>query len=192
MKRAKVLNRVEIRKLLKVTALTKHCERNRLVIFLSYLAGLRACEIAALRVGDVLSRSDDIKPEVYLRDWQTKGQHAQVVMFNDKLRCAIRRYLSNHPRLAESIKLPLLVSQKGKGFSSQSIQNLFRHLYALAGIEHASSHSGRRTFITQLSENGISTRVIQELARHSSMATTQRYIDVSVDKLRTAVDLVSC
>ena len=161
MKQAKVLNRAEIRKLLKVAALTKHCERNRLVILLSYLAGLRACEIAALRVGDVLSLSDDIKYEVYLQCWQTMGQHAQVVIFNDKLRGAIRRYLTNHPHVAESFNLPLLSSQKGKGFSSQSIQNLFRHLYELAGIEHASSHSGRRTFITQLNENGVSTRVIQ-------------------------------
>ena len=53
-----------------------------------------------------------------------------------------------------------------------------------------SSHSGRRTFITNLSEKGVSTKVIQELARHSSMATTQQYIDVSTDKLQNAVDLI--
>ena len=42
-----------------------------------------------------------------------------------------------------------------------------------------------------LSEKGVSVRVIQELARHSSMATTQRYIDVSADKLRSAVELAT-
>ena len=76
------------------------------------------------------------------------------------------------------------------GFSSQTIQNLFRFLYQEANIENASSHSGRRSFITNLSEKGVSVRVIQELARHSSMVTTQRYIDVSVDKLKNAVELV--
>ena len=81
-------------------------------------------------------------------------------------------------------------TQQGKTFSSQSIQNLFRNLYQLANITNASSHSGRRTFITNLSEKGISTRVIQELARHSSMTTTQRYIDVSDDKLKNAVNLI--
>ena len=55
---------------------------------------------------------------------------------------------------------------------------------------NASSHSGRRKFITDLSEKGVSVRVIQELARHRDLATTQRYIDVSVDKLRNAVNLV--
>lgn len=61
---------------------------------------------------------------------------------------------------------------------------------AILGM-NASSHSGRRTFITALSEKGVSVRVIQELARHSDLSTTQRYIDVSVDKLRNAVNLVS-
>ena len=60
--------------------------------------------------------------------------------------------------------------------------------YEAAAISNASSHSGRRTFITALSEKGVSVRVIQALARHSSLATTQRYIDVSADKLRTAVE----
>ena len=43
---------------------------------------------------------------------------------------------------------------------------------------------------TELSEKGVSVRVIQELARHSSMQTTQRYIDISVPKLKNAVDLI--
>jgi len=47
-----------------------------------------------------------------------------------------------------------------------------------------------RAFITALSEEGVSVRAIQELARHRDLATTQRYIDVSVDKLRNAVNMV--
>ena len=49
---------------------------------------------------------------------------------------------------------------------------------------------GRRTYITTLSERGVSVRVIQALARHSSFVTAQRYIDVSVDKLRAAAEQV--
>ena len=54
-------------------------------------------------------------------------------------------------------------SQKGKAFSSASLQNLFRDIYEGAGIDGASSHSGRRTYITTLSEKGVSARVIQQL-----------------------------
>ena len=84
----------------------------------------------------------------------------------------------------------MISSQKKGSFSSQTIQNLFRELYQAAGIANASSHSGRRTFITNLSDRGVSVRVIQALARHSSLSTTQRYIDVSVDKLRVAVEAI--
>ena len=81
--------------------------------------------------------------------------------------------------------------QKRGGFSSQTIQNLFRKLYEAAGIQNASSHSGRRSFITLLSEKGVSVRIIQELARHAHLNTTARYIDVSADKLRSAVELAT-
>ena len=89
-----------------------------------------------------------------------------------------------------TLKSPLIYSQRTGGhFSSQTLQILFKTLYSNVSI-NASSHSGRRKFITDLSEKGVSVRVIQELARHRDLATTQRYIDVSVDKLRNAVNLV--
>ena len=54
---------------------------------------------------------------------------------------------------------------------------------------HDTSHSGRRTFITNLAAKGIGVRVLAELAAHSSIATTQRYIDVNDEQLRAAVEL---
>ncbi len=54
MKQAKVLTVVERRRLLAVIANDRHSERNRLAVMLSFLAGLRVGEIAALRVSDVV------------------------------------------------------------------------------------------------------------------------------------------
>ena len=89
-----------------------------------------------------------------------------------------------------TLKSPLFYAQRTGGhFSSQTLQILFKTLYANVGI-NASSHSGRRKFITDLSEKGGSVRVIQKLARHPDLAIVQRCIDVSVDMLRNAVDLV--
>lgn len=156
---------------------------------LSYLAGLRACEIASLRVGDVITDLGDeaweVKSEVVLKSFQTKGNKAQTVVLPSSLMREIADY---YKRADRDLGDHLISSQKAGKFSSQTIQNLFRELYRAAGIDNASSHSGRRTFITQLSERGISVRVIQALARHSSLSTTQRYIDVSVDKLRNAIE----
>ena len=193
MKQAKVLTPEELKRLLKIVTFTRHKDRNRLIVLFSFLAGLRACELAQLRVKDVLSVQTDIveiKDTIYLQNWQTKGSQAQQVVVNEQLRREIGQYVDRYSYLLEDTGGKLFRSQKRKGFSSQTIQNLFKFLYREANIENASSHSGRRSFITNLSEKGVSVRVIQELARHSSMVTTQRYIDVSVDKLKNAVDLV--
>jgi integrase/recombinase XerD len=128
----------------------------------------------------------DAIQQVYLAATQTKGREAQVVYFNKRLREAVRAYVSS-----KSLKRSqaLIGSQKGGKFSSSTVQQLFRVLYREAGVSNASSHSGRRTFITTLSEKGVSARVIQALARHADLATTARYIDVGSDKLAAAVEL---
>jgi integrase/recombinase XerD len=193
MKQARVLTQVEIKRLLRVVSTTKHAARNRLVVMLSYMAGLRACEIAALKVGDVINELKDgtweVKTEAVLKSNQTKGNKAQTVVFSSSLCKEIASYYAQSEETIEMTDF-LIMSQKKSGFSSQTIQNLFRELYEAAAISNASSHSGRRTFITTLSERGVSVRVIQALARHSSMQTTARYIDVSQDKLRLAVETV--
>lgn len=192
MKQAKVLSETEIKRLLRIVSTTKHSSRNRVIVMFSFLAGLRAVEIAALKVKDVVSIRDgswEVKGEAFLQKTQTKGNKAGTVVLGKALRQEIEQYVCQH-QIHTKLDLPLFSSQKGNCFTSQTIQNLFRKFYEAAGIDNATSHSGRRTFITRLSENGVSTRVIQELARHSSMSTTQRYIDVSVDKLRAAVNSI--
>ena len=68
--------------------------------------------------------------------------------------------------------------------------NLFNRIYKMAGIDGASSHSGRRQFVTQLADRGINARLVQILARHKHLSTTQRYIDVNENALRNAVELL--
>ncbi|MBT6184440.1 MAG: tyrosine-type recombinase/integrase, partial [Betaproteobacteria bacterium] len=81
-------------------------------------------------------------------------------------------------------------SAKGGGFTAQTIVNLFKRIYKMAGIDGASSHSGRRQFVTNLADKGINARVVQTLARHKHLGTTQRYIDVNENALRNAMELL--
>ena len=189
MKQAKVLAKDEIRKVVKVCELTKHADRNKFIVHLSFLSGMRAVEIATLRVKDVLSADNEVLDTIALNKMQTKGNKGQTVYVGKSLSKEISRYIAKFPNLTSNREGYLLRTQKGH-FSSLTIQHLFKHLYTLANIPNATSHSGRRSFITELSEKGVSVRVIQELARHSSLQTTQRYIDVSVPKLKNAVDLI--
>ena len=190
MKQAPVLTDAQVKKLLKMTSATRHSARNRLFIILSYYVGLRACEIASLKVGDVLDGEGNIKDTVLLTKDMTKGSKANSVYLSDFVQKEIKKYLESNAERLATLKSPLIYSQRTGGhFSSQTLQILFKTLYSNVGI-NASSHSGRRKFITDLSEKGVSVRVIQELARHRDLANTQRYIDVSVDKLRNTVNLV--
>ena len=148
MKQAKVLNETEIKKLMKVCELTRYAERNRLIVSLSMLSGMRACEIANLRINNVLSDTNAVLDSIVLDKEQTKGDKRQTVVVSTALKKAIQRYISTNPQLLKRDKDGFLLRTQKGSFSSQTIQNLFRQLYELANIPQASSHSGRRTFIT--------------------------------------------
>ena len=81
-------------------------------------------------------------------------------------------------------------TQKSKRFNTNALTQLVKRLYDRVGVVGASSHSGRRTFITRLATSGVSVRVIAEAVGHSSIATTQRYIDVNDELISNAVELV--
>lgn len=72
--------------------------------------------------------------------------------------------------------------------------NMFKRWYADLGLLGCSSHSGRRTFITnaakKISTVGGSLRDVQMLAGHSSLAVTQRYIEGDSEARRKVVDLL--
>lgn len=67
---------------------------------------------------------------------------------------------------------------------------MFGRLYEAAGVAGASSHIGRRWFITRLAHAGVSPKVIMTLAGHKSLATTPRYIDVNDELMSQAVEIL--
>ena len=75
------------------------------------------------------------------------------------------------------------------GQFSVGVNNLQR-LYARAGITGATSHSGRRTWLTTLSQKGVSVFVLADMAGHASIQTTQRYVTVNDEMKRNAAELI--
>lgn len=189
MKQAKVLTDQEVKRVLAVITQRRHADRNRMAFMLSYLAGMRACEIASLTIGAVVDTSGKPRSEIYLTQTMTKGKKGRTVVVSDRLQKETARYVATIDTRGSN--QPLLPSQKqGKPFSANTLVQLFRGIYADAGIDGASSHSGRRSFITALAARGVGARVLQHLAGHSSLATTQRYIDVNDVMLKQAVNLM--
>ena len=189
MGQAKTLTERELKRVLDYIALHRHAARNRAMVMLTYYAGLRVSEVANLKYADVVAADCTIKAEFQLAAEQVKGGHARMVFVGEKLRKELGAYVKTLKR-HEQEQLPLFRTQKRDGFSPNTLCQHFHWLYQRAGVEGASRHSGRRTFITNLASKGVGVRVLASLAGHRSIATTQAYIDVNDDQKRKAVELV--
>jgi len=83
----------------------------------------------------------------------------------------------------------LFTTQKNpsRGFTPSTLAQHFHYMYKGSGIIGASSHSSRRTFLTTLSEMGVSVRVLMDLAGHRSLSVTQKYLDHYSDKEKASI-----
>lgn len=188
MAQAKTLTERELKKVLEYLRHRKHGFRDRVMLLMTVWSGMRVGEVASLRVRDVMDSDARVKDEVHLDRTQTKGKHARTVFLPKKLRDELGRYLKAiSPADRER---PVFATQRNSAFSANTLAQHFFYLYKRAGLEGASSHSGRRTFITNLANKGVSVRVLASLAGHRSISTTQAYIDVNDEMKRRAVELI--
>jgi len=173
---ARVLEPADLRVVLKHARKTQ-AQRNTVIVLLSYKAGLRACEIAGLSWPMVVTASGEIAACIDLSGTVTKNGRPRVIPLNKELARALAALhkLQSWPRDG-----PVIRSQRGGHMTARSVVNWFAEIYAEAGLTGCSSHSGRRTFVTRaaraLVKAGGSLRDVQELVGHSSLSTTERYI----------------
>lgn len=159
--------------------------RNIIILSLSFYLGLRVKEIAGLKVSDVIDQHGRLKEEITLL--VTKGNKIrQAYLSNAKLTALLKRFIQHHVSEHGELMMekPLILSERGSAFSPNSLQQLFSKIYKNAGIDGASSHSGRRSFATSLINSGIDIRSVQHLLGHSSINTTARYIQENPTKLQ--------
>lgn len=189
MRQAKVPNEIELRRVLAVVDAGKHSARNRMAVMLSFLAGMRVGEIAALKIEDVFGSDGQPRDQIHLKAAYTKGKQSRTVFVGKRLAKELKIYQDALGQLP-AFDAPLLKTQKRSAFSANTLCQLFGELYGRAGVDGASSHSGRRSFITKLAHSGVSPKVIMTLAGHKNLSTTQRYIDVNDEMLRKAVEII--
>ena len=189
MAQAKTLTAAEIERLLTHINSRKHAARNRSMMLLTHWAGLRIGEVACLRWSDVTNSDGQVKDEIRLLPDMTKGRHARTVFVSAKLRAELQAYADQAMCVDRSY--PFFASQKSvrAGFSANSLSQTFALLYAGAGLEGASSHSGRRTFLTNLANKGTAIHLLKTLAGHRSIQTTATYLYCSPSQLRAVVEL---
>jgi len=188
MRQAQTLNEAQLRRVLHYCRSRRHPTRDETIILFSFYAGLRAKELAALTRGDVFDEDGHVREQFILSAKQSKGGKTRTVYLNQRLRRALADYRSK--LYLRDPNRPLFESQKGGHFSANTMCQLFLDIYKAVGLKDASSHSGRRTYITRLANKGVGVRLLAELAGHSHISTTQRYIDVNAEQLSAAVELL--
>jgi len=190
MAQARTLSAMEIAHVLAYIDTRAHARRNRAMLLLTHWAGLRVGEVACLRWSDVVSTDGKVKEEIRLLPDMTKGRHARTVFVSIKLREELQKYATNAKCLDR--EYPFFPSQKSikRGFTANSLSQTLTLLYSGAGVHGASSHSGRRSFLTNLANKGTAIHILKTLAGHRSISTTAAYLYSSPSQMKAAVELV--
>lgn len=165
-----VLSREEIESIINAIGNEKH----RLMVSLSYGAGLRVSEVVKLRVKDV-----DL-PNLQLSIRQSKGAKDRITVMPERLRDKITQFMAG--KTAGDF---LFASERGGRLTERTAQIVFeRALKATEIKKDATFHSLRHSFATHLLENGVDVRYVQELLGHQNIRTTQIYTHLTSPALK--------
>ena len=189
-KQAKTLNSEELRRVLDYVATRKHSTRNRALVVASFFSGCRVGELSTISYSCVVDENGKVRDEIRLKAENTKTKEARIVFVNAKLKKELQKYADFYKPVDKDQKFFYSQKRASNGYNANTLTQFFHYLYKRAGVYGASSHSGRRTFITNLASKGVGVRVLASLAGHKNISTTQCYIDVNDDMKRKAVELV--
>ena len=165
---------------------SRHSTRNKAIYLLTIRAGLRIGSVAGLRLNDVIDSSGKVKEVVNLHSSIVKGgRNYEVYLNHPELMKALEDWISIRP-IRKGVD-HLFVSQKGHAFTPNGLCHLMLKLYAAAGFEQASSHSGRRSFATNILRSGVDIVALKTLMNHRNIATTAEYVSHNQDYLKRAV-----
>lgn len=165
-----VLSKREIERLLEITKNIKH----RLLLAITYGAGLRVSEVINLKVKDI-----DI-PELTIHIKQAKGKKDRITILPERIKIELQNMLNGKVKNSYVFE-----SQQGGKLTTRTAQKVFENSLNKAGIKKdATFHSLRHSFATHLLENGVDVRYVQELLGHQNIRTTQRYTKVTNPKLK--------
>ena len=153
--------------------------RNLSVLTLMWGYGLRISEVLNLKLKDT-----------YVEDIRItgKGGKIRVIPIATEIQIFIKKMIKECPYEFKSDDF-IFLGKKGGKLKPEIIQRLVRKIrYRLLLPENTTPHSLRHTFATELLQNFVDLRSIQELLGHSSLSTTQKYTSVNKDYLREILE----
>lgn len=193
-KQAKIITPKQAALILNHLSKTRMPEKNIALFLLSLKAGLRAKECAEITWADCLNSDGEVGDVLIIRDAVSKGDNGGGILpLGKQLKVALQN-LWEKRRHFVSTDWRIIYSQQSNACSANSITVWFHRLYSELGFTGMSSHSGRATMITaaarKITDCGGSLRDVQSLARHSSIANTEKYIRINEDAKKKVMDLI--
>lgn len=190
-KRAKILNAKQQTMVLAYLENTRYPLRNEIMFLLSFKAGLRAKEISQLTWSMVCGSERYISDSINLPNNASKGKYSGRIIPIHK---DLKKLLTDLKQENTNLSSYIITTERDKKMFAQAIVNFFYLLYKGLNMDGCSSHSGRRTFISQaakmISQAGGTINDIRQLAGHSSLATTQRYIEYNTEAHKKIIEMI--
>jgi integrase len=196
-KQSKILSDKQIKMMMNHLSLTRMNIRNQVIFLLSCKGGLRSKEISQVEWNMILDPEGNMGNTINLLDRVSKGNSGRVIPINNHLKEKLLELFEIEKVTNKDFDIytsKIVRTERSNKTSPQSIVNLFQRWYRDMGFIGCSSHSGRRTFITNLAKKlslvGGTLRDVQGLVGHKNLQTTQRYIEIDTDCQRQLVDLI--
>ena len=167
---------------------TRHPLRNKVIFMLSFKAGL-------LKWSMVCNSDGEVSNVINLSNNASKGKYSgRIIPLYKELKILLMELLKQQQQNEFfSLAKAVINTERGQSTTAQVIVNFFHDLYKSIGFSGCSSHSGRRTFITNAAKHislvGGTLNDVRMLAGHSSLATTQRYIAYDTEAQRKIVEM---
>lgn len=159
--------------------------RDRAILELLYASGLRVSELVGLDV-----RSVNLSEGVLLA--RGKGRKERMVPFGSKARNALSNYLPIREQVLREAKTSgpaLFLNARGKRLTTRSVHRIVKHYVGAFGPKiHVSPHGLRHAFASHMLAEGADLRAIQEMLGHANLSTTQKYTQVSIQRLIEVYD----
>jgi integrase/recombinase XerC len=154
--------------------------RDRALLELAYAAGVRVSELVGIGLGDI--------------DWEArtvrvtgKGSKERIVLFGSAAATALRAYIERE-RAPSVQNDALFTNNQGLRLTTRTVHRVVGRWRRAAGLDPGTGpHALRHSFATHLLDGGADLKTVQQLLGHESLATTQIYTHVSIERLRDTV-----
>jgi integrase/recombinase XerD len=176
-----VLDARDVEKLLDAPdpELDRHVLRDRAILAMLYATGMRASELAGLKLADVNRRLGVVRV-------LGKGSKERIIPAAERAVRAVDEYLPHRREQSIGEERPeLFLSARGKGISREAVFRVVRRYASRAGLpKSVGAHTLRHCFATHLLARGADLRSVQEMLGHADISTTQIYTHVDADRLK--------